>query len=365
MTAQQKIQQAKTKLMLEHPYFGSLASALDMQQSDDIESFVSNGDTLEYNDEYFESVAVADVEFALANGAMHSVLGHQSRAGERYGWLWQLATDYTINNMLVNNGLSLPEKANFQGRFDKMYAEEVYEILRDEIPQEDLEENAKEQKKEEQEQKDEENKQEESQHQEEFEEQIFQKMNRQGTLPQDLKYTLPQYFSHQIDWRESLYGYIASYSKSSFSFMPPNMKYLYRGIYLPSLSSDLLRIVVAIDSSGSVDDNLVRIFLGEVESIMGQYPNFEIDIIIADAKIQSHQVFLAGEPLSYEIQGRGGTDFDVVFQYIDENIDYPTVLLYFTDGYGTYPKDPPSYDTLWIMPDELEVPFGEVLKIEV
>jgi len=361
MTAQQKIQQAKTKLMLEHPYFGSLASALEIEQSDDIEAFVSNGESLQYNDEYFESVEVSDVEFALANGAMHSVLGHQSRAGERYEWLWQLATDYTINNMLVNNGLTLPQKANFQERFDKMYAEEVYELLRDEIPQEELMEKIQEKKKEEQEQKEE---QKETQNQEEFAEQIFQKMNRQGTLPQDLQYTLPQYFSHQIDWREALYGYIASHSKSSFSFMPPNMKYLYRGIYLPSLSSDLLRIVIAIDSSGSVDDALVRVFLGEVESIMGQYPNFEIDVIIADSKIQSHQVFLAGEPLSYEIQGRGGTDFAVVFEYIDANIDYPTALLYFTDGYGTFPEAQPSYDTLWIMPDAVEVPFGEVLCIE-
>jgi len=60
------------------------------------------------------------VEFALANGAMHTVLGHQNRAGERYDWLWQLATDYTINAMLVKNGMQLPERANFQERFVQM-----------------------------------------------------------------------------------------------------------------------------------------------------------------------------------------------------------------------------------------------------
>ena len=98
-----------------------------------------------------------------------------------------------------------------------------------------------------------------------------------------MKFLVPEYFSHKIDWREFLYGYIASHAKSNYSFTPPNMKYLYRGIYLPSLSSDLLRIIVAIDTSGSVDETLLSTFLGEVSSMMQQYPNYEIDLITADA----------------------------------------------------------------------------------
>jgi predicted metal-dependent peptidase len=161
-----------------------------------------------------------------------------------------------------------------------------------------------------------------------------------------------------------LYRYIASYAKSSFSFMPPNMKYLYRGIYLPSLSSDLLRIVISIDSSGSVDKGLLGLFLGEVESITQQYPNYEIDLIMADAKIQSHEVFLPGESLEYEIKGGGGTDFRPVFEYIDRHIDYPSLLIYFTDGLGTFPLQEPNYDLLWVMPERQDVPFGEVMLIE-
>jgi predicted metal-dependent peptidase len=142
------------------------------------------------------------------------------------------------------------------------------------------------------------------------------------------------------------------------------MKYLYRGIYLPSLSSDLLRIVIAIDTSGSVDESLLADFLGEVNSIMQAYPNYEIDVITADAKVQSHKVFLPGENLEYEVSGGGGTDFRPVFEYIDSYIDYPTLLLYFTDGMGTFPKNEAFYDVMWIMPEEKEVPFGEVMVLE-
>jgi len=195
-------------------------------------------------------------------------------------------------------------------------------------------------------------------------EQIFQKFNKQGNLPQDLNMVIPEYFSHQVNWREYLYGYIATYAKSTYRFTPPNMKYLYRGIYLPSLSSDLLKIVICIDTSGSIDEKLLGIFLAEVNTIMQQYPNYEIDLITADAKIQSHKIFLAGEVLEYELSGGGGTDFRVVFEFIEQTIDYPTLLLYFTDGEGTFPQVEPSYDVLWIMPNEKAIPFGEKILLD-
>jgi predicted metal-dependent peptidase len=198
----------------------------------------------------------------------------------------------------------------------------------------------------------------------EYFEQIFQKLKRQGNLPKDLKFVVPNYFSYKVSWKEVLYGYIATYAKSTYSFVPPNMKYLYRGIYLPSLSSDLLRIVVAIDTSGSVDKELLSTFLAEINSIMQSYPNYEIDLITADAKVQSHEVFLPGESLNYELKGGGGTDFRPVFDYIDSYINYPTILLYFTDGQGTFPTLEANYDVLWVAPNEFEVPFGEVLVLE-
>lgn len=393
--------------MLEHPYFGTIASSLKLERSDAVEAFLSDGDRLQYNEGYFEDAEVEDVEFALANGAMHSVLKHQKRAGERHGKLWQLATDFAVNSMLLRNGLSLPDRAHYQTRFEGMYAEEVYEILRSEIvdgESDDAEEQIRDMESEEsdheskehieqeksrelrnnyrndhedtdrqkppedhrkeEEPESEMDPEEEERMAREFLEQLFDKMKHQNTLPKDLKLLVPEYFSHRIGWREILYRYIADHAKSSFSFMPPNMKYLYRGIYLPSLSSDLLRIVVAIDSSGSIDEALLSTFLGELQSITQQYPNYEIDLITADMKVQSHEVYLPGELLNYEIKGRGGTDFRPVFEFIDRFIDYPTLLLYFTDGMGHYPENAPPYDLLWIMPEEREVPFGEVVVLQ-
>jgi predicted metal-dependent peptidase len=396
MRVAEKLEKAKVKLMLDHPYFGTVASSLALKENNALLTFVSHEEEIEYNSEYLERLSVDEVEFVIANGAMHSVLKHQERALGRTKWLWQTATDYVINNMLVQNGMQPPEYANYEPKFQGMYAEEVYEILRSEMmqhiddaltqeqeseqitqsddstsqtlhmhEQKELSQNAKESQNEQDHQSD--TSQELSSNEiealKEHFEHIFEKHKRQGTLPKNLKFVVPEYFSHQVNWREFLYGYIASYAKSSYSFSPPNMKYLYRGVYLPSLSSDLLRIVVAIDTSGSVDETLLATFLGEVSSIMQQYPHYEIDLITADAKIQSHRVFLPGTSLTYEISGGGGTDFRPVFEYIEKEISYPRVLLYFTDGQGRFPQNEPSYDVLWIMSDEVQVPFGEIVLL--
>jgi predicted metal-dependent peptidase len=381
--------------MLEHPYFGTVASSLTLEKNNDILTFTSDGVKMRYNSEYLDKISLEEVEFVMANGAMHSVLKHYERLNGRTRWLWQTATDYVVNSMLVKNGLHLPEYAYFEEKFDGLYVEEVYEMLRAEMM--DNTDHSMEQETEEitdsdetgvenlhmqkehtpdanaeetEEEKNAEDKEKETTSQEENEEmkerleQIFQKLKRQGDLPKNMEFVVPEYFSHKIDWREFLYGYIATHAKTSYTFTPPNMKFLYRGIYLPSMSSDLLRIIVAVDTSGSVDEALLATFLGEVSSMMQQYPNYEIDLITADAKVQSFNTFLPGEPLIYEVSGGGGTDFRPVFEYIEKYIDCPTLLIYFTDGEGTYPKEEASYDVLWVMTESKEVPFGEVVVLD-
>lgn len=397
MTYEDKLTKAKAKLMLEHPYFGTVASSIPLEKNNEILTFTSDGVKMRYNSEYLDRLSVEEVEFMMANGAMHSVLKHHERVNGRTKWLWQTATDYVVNAMLVKNGMQLPEYAYFEEKFDGMYVEEVYEMLRAEMidnsdhsmeqesqqitdsdetgvenlhmqkehtPDMNAEETLEEENAEDKEETSSTSELDElTEEMKEHLEQIFQKSKRQGNLPKDMHFVVPEYFSHKVDWREFLYGYIASHAKTSYTFTPPNMKFLYRGIYLPSMSSDLLRVIVAVDTSGSVDKALLGTFLGEVTSMMEQYPNYEIDLITADAKIQSVKTFLPGEPLVYEVSGGGGTDFRPVFEYIDRHIDYPTLLLYFTDGEGTYPKDEVTYDVLWVMPEEKKVPFGEVIVI--
>ena len=91
-----KISQAKAKLLVEYPLFGTIASKLQLIQNDDIQSFKSNGTTLEYNSDFLQKIELSEMESVLANGAMHASLKHEQRKSGRTSWLWQMATDYAI-----------------------------------------------------------------------------------------------------------------------------------------------------------------------------------------------------------------------------------------------------------------------------
>ncbi|HEX5622858.1 MAG TPA: hypothetical protein VFX57_00325, partial [Sulfuricurvum sp.] len=69
----------KTKLLVEHPYFGTLASGLEIVVNDNIESFAVHGKRFEYAQDFFKTLSDDQVAFSLANASMHTILSHPSR----------------------------------------------------------------------------------------------------------------------------------------------------------------------------------------------------------------------------------------------------------------------------------------------
>ena len=358
--SQDKLETAKAKLMLEHPYFGSIATALNFEKNDNIESFKSDGSHFEYNDEYLETLTINELEFTLANASMHYALSHKNRINNREGWLWQLATDYAINSMLIKNNMHPPQKINLDSRFDGLYAEEIYAILESEI---DDKEHTNQEEKSHKGEKEQVSSADTESIDEEFLNKVNQKIKKQGELPKDFKRLFPELFADSIDWRAELHRYLNIHAKEDYQFFPPNKKYIHQGFALPSLKSELLKIVVAIDTSGSIDTKLLAMFFAHFQAIMESFKSYEIDLIECDAKIQEHHIFYPGDTIEYKAVGGGGTDFRPVFEYVDRHISDVQLLIYFTDGLGTFPEKEPMFDTLWVMPEKAKVPFGEVLKL--
>ena len=371
-----KISQAKARLLVNYPYFGTLASRLELIVNDDIESFKSDGKKLEFREAYLEDLDLSEVEFILANGAMHASLAHEQRKANRSGWLWQMATDMAINDMLLENGLDMPYGATYRKRFAGMYAEEIYAQLKDDIlrDDEDLEYKAESADDVEQNEK---NQQSEPQTQEQLEEEILQEQLfaqeaisllesefKRGELPQSIERFYKLDFFSKIDWREQLKTAIDMHFRDDYTLLPPSKKLLSYGIYLPSSVSQTFRLVIAIDSSGSVDEELLNQFLSEVNFLMGLVHNYVIDILVCDDKIHSHEKFMTGEELGVKLKGGGGTDFRPVFHFIEEEIDEVKLLLYFTDLEGIFPNEAPYYQVKWVSQKKENIPFGELIILE-
>ena len=377
MDVNRKISQAKAQLLVEYPYFGTIASRLELVCNDDIESFKSNGKTIEYREEYLLSLKPQELAFIFANGAMHTTLAHEMRKSKRSGWLWQMATDMAINDMLVTNGMTLPYGAHYRKRFQGMYAEEIYEELKSDMIREDdnLEYEAddsddvqrKEEEKENSKPQTQEALQEEILAEQLFAEEaisLLEKEFKRGEAPLSIERFFELSVSGLVDWREALKVALDTHFRDDYRLLPPSKKLLYSGIYLPSSFSQTFRLVIVIDSSGSVDEELLSTFLSEVNFLMALAQNYQIELIVCDDKVRSHKTFMSGEHLEVDVKGYGGTDYTPAFAFVKESFDDVKLLLYFTDLEGTFPKVFPCYAVKWVSEIMLDVPFGEVILLE-
>ena len=371
-----KISQAKAKLLIDYPYFGTLASKLEVVLNDDLEAFKSDGKKLEYSSDFLKNAELSELEFILANGAMHSVLAHDIRKNNRSGWLWQMATDMAINDMLVENGLDMPYGAQYRERFKGMYAEEIYAELKNDISESnegsqvnELEEFSSEPNSDKELQ--------ENQTKQEIQEEILQEQLlaqeaisllasefKKGEIPQTIDRFFKLDFISNIDWRDELKSAIDRFHKDDYTLLPPNKKFLHMGIYLPSNVSQTFRLVIAVDSSGSIDDELLNQFLSEVNFLMSLIQNYQIELLVCDEQIRSHETFYSGDTLACGIEGGTGTDFRPVFEFIENKFNDVKLLLYFTDLDGRFPSSKPNFEVKWISQNRCEIPFGELILLD-
>lgn len=380
MKSDQILLRAKSLLSVKHPYFGMLASRLKHEPNVELSSYASNGKRFIYNPDFIERLTVEETMFILTNAVMHHVLSHQQRRLNRRGRLWQYATDFAINNLLAKNGLKIPKGANYNADYEGMYAEEIYEILKNDLHMAEMDaynqdgaaDSAPSSRSDEEMDEesfgslegisDELDSMSESEWQ--FASAIAQEAaQRKSSMPTGMERLGKKIKTSDIDWRFELYNAINRHMRNNYAFMPPNKKHIYRGIALPSLASDTLSLCVAIDTSGSIDEALLGAFIGEFKSIMDNFPSIRIELIIADAKVHNHYTFVGGEKLDFKLKGGGGTDYRPTFEYIEANLPMSTMLLYFTDGEGSFPKIPPSYEVLWALSAKAKVPFGRPLFI--
>ena len=378
MNADILLTKAKSQLTTKYPYFGMLASKLKHEANDKVKTYASNGVRFLYNEEFIQNCTKEELFFILTNCVMHHILSHQQRKLKRKGYLWQLATDYAINNLLFKNGLKIPEGVNFDKKFKDMYAEEIYDVLKKELIESGIdsfdEENI--QNHNEKKSKDltksfrqvkniKDNLDEKDEEQWEYSATLAKEVAmRKSLMPLGFERLAKKVVAQNIDWKFELYNAINRHMRNNYAFMPPNKKHLYRGFALPSLTSDTLSLIVAIDTSGSIQEDILGAFIEEFKSIMQNFPSVNIELLIADAKVHAHYSFKGADEINFVLKGGGGTDYRPVFDYIDANFPMASMLLYFTDGDGIFPRIPPSYEVLWALSNKKDrIPFGRSLVI--
>ncbi|CAN1211467.1 Metallopeptidase domain-containing protein [Tumidithrix helvetica PCC 7403] len=195
---------------------------------------------------------------------------------------------------------------------------------------------------------------------------IVARTTNQGKLPADLERLLGQITQPKIDWRTYLWRYLV---QTPTDFSGFDRRFIGRGLYLESLIGESIKVFIAVDTSGSIRDRLLQIFLSEVKGILSSYPHLEGELYYADAEVYGpHEV--SGDSELPVPKGGGGTSFIPFFNKVRDRWDgqQQAVCIYLTDGYGTFPTTTLELPVLWVVIAgglALEkFPFGETVRLE-
>ncbi len=382
-----RVTRARAELLLKQPFFAAIALRMKVKIGSEVPTMGTDGRTLFINPEWTGKLNDSEIAGVMAHECMHVVFQHCTRRGDRDPERWNLAGDYCIDPVIKQSGMQLPKPDHDDRRYHDKTADQVYNLL----PKGKAKAKQGQGK---QGQGDDHDhggsscgglldmKNDDGSSMSEAEraraesdlkiavQQAAQTAKMQGKLPANLQSLIDEITKPSIDWKSKLRDMVQRIKRDDYSFFPPNRRFIHQGIYLPSLRSESVGdIVIAFDTSGSVSDQELSQYAGELSAILEEVKPERIILIQCDSHINSVKEYTTDDlPLNnIKIGGRGGTSFDPVFQYVkDQNID-PEVLIYFTDLECNFPEAPP-YRTIWACWNQrrdLSVPFGEYLPIEL
>jgi predicted metal-dependent peptidase len=194
-----------------------------------------------------------------------------------------------------------------------------------------------------------------------------------GKLPQALEHFFDMVLNPKVPWAEHVRGLIARMSNSGgYDWHRLDRRLIVRGIGAPSMTgfgADI--IVVGGDTSGSVfmDKTLIARWIGEIGGVIEDLNPREVHVVWCDWEVK--RVDICTDPsdvrqMIYKgVPGGGGTSFEPVFRYIEENDLRPDALIYLTDGFGTFPKQQPDFPVVWgnISGKAATYPWGDVVDV--
>ena len=373
MEASMKVSRAITRLVVKHPFFGSLALSLKVRPDDTIKTMCTDGKSILWSEAFVDSEGQEEIVGVMAHEVCHVVFKHFLRRGDRDPELWNIATDFSINHILVTAGFTLPVCALINPEYDGLTAETIYDRLpptaKDRYGKGSQMGEVKDAAKDNGERMSE---TEVKQMEADIDSKVMMAAagaKAVGKLPAAVETLIEQMKRSQVDWRDALRRFIGGDQPDDYSMRKPQRKMFHMaGIVAPSIQKiGAGDVVVGIDSSGSVSKRELSFFLGELNAISEDIKPKSITIITCDSEVGTVRRYEEGEVIdTIEINRRGGTLVSPVFQYIEDNRLPVDNMVYLTDMCVHDFPDEPEYPTLWVSSwaDANPAPWGETTYIQ-
>ena len=391
----EKITTARIGLLLKAPFFGNMATRMQIVDASDwCMTAATNGRNFYYNRDFIKKLSTKKIEFLLGHEIMHCILDHFGRLGSRDPRLANIAQDYAVNQILVDEriGDKITEvQICLDSKYRGMAWEEIYDELYEKAEKISIEDLLKQLG----DVLDDHLKEEEGagsgdkeggkdgrptitkEEAQAIKDEIKQAMIQSaaaagaGKTPVGIQRMIKDLTEPKMNWRQLIQQEIQSIVRNDYSFQRFNRKSAHSGAVLPGMREDTtIDVAISIDMSGIIGDADARAFLSEVKGIMDQYTDFKINLWTFDTEVYGHQEIThdnSEDLLCYECKGGGGTDFEANYNWMKEQGITPKKFIMFTDGYPCGGWGDPDYcDTIFIVKGNTsaESPFGTTVIYE-
>lgn len=409
-----KILLSRTRLLCSHPFFGLLLMYMKFRIDENSPTAATDGEYITFGVDFLKSLSDAELDFVLMHEVMHVASRHCFRGQDLSQELFNIACDIVVNsNILAENdgdlasitlrGFGVSMHIAPDGKEGAVYtAEEVYEMLNRGTIQggKDKKVNLKGLSEgETNPRKDKKGKENLSgdfddhtqwenacKKDEQIEEvwakrvedaakaiEIREACTGRGLLPLFARRLLKELKEPQIDWRTLLTDFIQE-ETVDYSFTPPDRRFDGADFFLPDFNDTDIKtekILFMIDTSGSMDDDMVTEAYSEVKGAIDMfggklkgYLGFFDAAIIEPKPFEDEASFRMIKPA-----GGGGTDFEIVFEYIKKHMsdDLPASIIILTDGIAPFPQEEAAMGipVLWVINnEEITPPWGKVARIK-
>lgn len=383
-----RIVQSRVNLMFSNPFFGNLVTRFKLiEDNKRYKTAATNGRDFFYNTEFIGRLNDDELTFLFGHEVLHAVLDHIGRLGDRNAKLWFIACDYVVNSMLIEQRIgTMPNTGLYDAKYTGMSSDAVYDLIKNDSAEQD------------QQILDEHiciaggdaineaisdsmptiTSEELAQIADELKAVVIDLVSdlkisgNAGCIPGEIARIVGDLTDPKMDWRDILTAQLSSTNKDDYSWMRPSRRAWHMDAILPgrNFAESALNVAIAIDTSGSISNEMVRDFLGEVKGIMQSYDNFRITLWTFDTKVYNAVEFTEidiDEIDTYDVQGGGGTDFSPNWDYMKERDLTPDQFVMFTDGQPWDSWGDPDYcETVFVIHgnDNIEAPFGMTAHYE-
>jgi predicted metal-dependent peptidase len=375
----EKLITARVGLLLRASFFGNLATRLKLVNADEwCSTAATDGRHFYYNSRFIQMLRPKEIEFLFGHEVLHCVYDHFGRRGSRDPQLFNIANDFAVNADLIKHRVG--EKITtvpclHDSKYDGMSSEEIYDILYEKAEKIDIsdlldkmidehldgEGDADSDGDGDQEGKGKGRPKLSDADRQAIKDEIKEAMlaaaattDGAGNIPAGVMRMIKELTEPQMNWRELLRMNLESTIKSDYTWMRPSRRGWHMEAVMPGRKNDeMIDIAIAIDTSGSIGEKMLKDFLGEIQGIMDSFPAYKIHVVSFDTDTYNPVQYDSDNLdsiVDYEPAGGGGTDFDAIYRYLKDEDIQPRRLVVFTDGYPFGSWGDENYcDATWIL----------------